>query len=174
MAVVLFVVKASIRAGAEEAFNRWYNEEPAQLLQFRGAVSARRYKAIMGEDEYQYIAVYEFESEGDLPAVPEVQHLEELKREYDAHFAGVSGVPLSLCPGVALRQGRTARSGQRLCRRSLGQIVGRGRLRCDGSDPAIVRGRPGHQPEQAGTGDPRDRVDLKRPQRGTRARSESG
>ena len=44
----------------------------------------------MGEDGYQYMAVYEFESRGDLPAVPEVGHLEELKREYDAHFAGVS------------------------------------------------------------------------------------
>ena len=64
MAVVLFVVRASITPEREEAFNRWYNEEHCpQLLQFRGAVSARRYKAIMGEDEYQYMAMYEFESE---------------------------------------------------------------------------------------------------------------
>ena len=64
MAVVLFVVKASITPEQEEAFNRWYNEEHCpQLLQFRGAVSARRYKAIMGEHDYQYMAVYEFESD---------------------------------------------------------------------------------------------------------------
>ncbi|MBI4199499.1 MAG: hypothetical protein HY535_03385, partial [Chloroflexi bacterium] len=55
MATVLFVVKATITKDREEAFNRWYNEEHVpQFLQFKGAVSARRYKAIMGEDKYQY------------------------------------------------------------------------------------------------------------------------
>jgi heme-degrading monooxygenase HmoA len=91
MAVVLFVVKASITPEQEEAFNRWYNEEHCpQLLQFRGAVSARRYKAILGEDEHQYMAVYEFESEATFQRFLKSGHLEELKREYDAHFAGVS------------------------------------------------------------------------------------
>ena len=84
MAVVLFVVKASITPEREEAFNRWYNEEHCpQLLQFRGAVSARRYKAIMGEDEYPYM-------EATFQRFLKSGHLEELKREYDAHFAGVS------------------------------------------------------------------------------------
>ena len=64
MATVLFVVKASITPDQEAAFNRWYNTEHCpELLQFKGAVSARRYKAIMGEDRHQYMAVYEFESE---------------------------------------------------------------------------------------------------------------
>jgi hypothetical protein len=87
MAVVLFVVRASITPEREEAFNRWYNEEHCpQLLQFRGAVSARRYKAIMGEDEYQYMAMYEFESEATYQRFLESGHLEQLKRDYDAHF----------------------------------------------------------------------------------------
>ena len=91
MAVVLFVVRASITPEREEAFNRWYNEEHCpQLLQFRGAVSARRYKAIMGETEYQYMAVYEFESEATYQRFLESEHLEELKRDYDAHFGAVS------------------------------------------------------------------------------------
>jgi len=91
MAIVLFVVKASITPEQEEAFNRWYNEEHCpQLLQFRGAVSARRYKAIMGEDDYQYMAVYEFESEETFQRFFASGHLEQLKRDYDAHFGGVS------------------------------------------------------------------------------------
>jgi antibiotic biosynthesis monooxygenase (ABM) superfamily enzyme len=91
MAVALFVVKATITPEQEEAFNRWYNQEHCpQLLRFPGAVSARRYKAIMGEDRYQYMAVYEFESEATLRRFLESGHLEELKRDYDAHFAGVS------------------------------------------------------------------------------------
>jgi antibiotic biosynthesis monooxygenase (ABM) superfamily enzyme len=91
MATVLFVVKASITPEQEEAFNRWYNEEHCpQLLQFRGAVSARRYKAILGEDHYQYMAVYEFESEATFQRFLDSGHLEQLKQEYDAHFGGVS------------------------------------------------------------------------------------
>jgi hypothetical protein len=54
MATVLFVVKASITPEREEAFNRWYNEEHCpQLLHYRGALSARRDKAIPGEAKYQ-------------------------------------------------------------------------------------------------------------------------
>jgi antibiotic biosynthesis monooxygenase (ABM) superfamily enzyme len=91
MAVALFVVKATITPEQEEAFNRWYNQEHCpQLLRFPGAVSARRYKAIMGEDRYQYMALYEFESEATLQRFLESGHLDELKRDYDAHFGGVS------------------------------------------------------------------------------------
>ena len=91
MATVLFVVKASIPPAQEEAFNRWYNEEHCpQLLRFKGAVSARRYKAIMGEDKYQYMALYEFASEATFQRFLESGHLDELKRDYDAHFGGVS------------------------------------------------------------------------------------
>jgi hypothetical protein len=91
MATVLFVVKASITPEREEAFNRWYNEEHCpQLLQFRGAVSARRYKAIMGEDEYQYMAVYEFASEAVFQRFLDSGHLEQLKGDYDAQFGAVS------------------------------------------------------------------------------------
>ena len=42
----------------------------------------------MGEDEYQYMAVYEFESEATYQRFLESGHLEELKRDYDAHFGG--------------------------------------------------------------------------------------
>jgi antibiotic biosynthesis monooxygenase (ABM) superfamily enzyme len=91
MATVLFVVKASITPEQEEAFNQWYNEEHCpQLLQFEGAISARRYKAIMGEDNYHYMAVYEFESEAVFQRFLESGHLEQLKQEYDAHFGEVS------------------------------------------------------------------------------------
>ncbi|MCX5908376.1 MAG: DUF4286 family protein, partial [Deltaproteobacteria bacterium] len=67
MATVLFVVKATITKDKEEAYNRWYNEEHVPMfLQFKGAVSARRYKAILGEDKYQYMAVYELQDEETL------------------------------------------------------------------------------------------------------------
>lgn len=91
MATVLFVVKASITRDQEAAFNHWYDTEHVpQLLQYKGAVSARRYRAIMGEDRYQYMAVYEFESEETFQRFLDSDHLVTLKKEYDVHFGTVS------------------------------------------------------------------------------------
>jgi uncharacterized protein (DUF1330 family) len=91
MATALFAVKATITPAQEEAFNRWYNEEHCpQLLQYQGALSARRYKAILGEDKYQYMAVYEFEDEATLRRFLDSEHFAQLKRDYDASFGAVS------------------------------------------------------------------------------------
>ena len=91
MATALFVVKATISKEQEAAFNTWYNEEHCpQVLQYKGAVSARRYKAILGEDKYQYMAVYEFESEETFQRFLASDHLATLKKKYDAAFGTVS------------------------------------------------------------------------------------
>jgi hypothetical protein len=64
MPTVLFVVKATIASSREEAFNRWYDETHVpDVLKFPGVVSARRYRALEGEDTYQYMAVYEVRDE---------------------------------------------------------------------------------------------------------------
>jgi hypothetical protein len=68
MAIGLFVVRATITGEREAAFNKWYNEEHLpQVLRYNGAVSGRRYRKVMGEDRYQYMAIYEF-------AIEEVLH----------------------------------------------------------------------------------------------------
>lgn len=91
MATVLFVVKATITKDQEPAFNRWYNEEHIpQFLQFKGAVSARRYKALQGEDRYQYMAVYELADEAAFDRLMQSEHFKALKAEYDAHFGATS------------------------------------------------------------------------------------
>jgi len=90
MATVLFVVKATITKDREEAFNRWYNDEHVpQVLQFKGVVSARRYKALEGE-EFQYMAVYELQDEATYRRLMASDHMKLLRSEYDAHFGGVS------------------------------------------------------------------------------------
>ena len=91
MAVTIFVVRASITKEKEADFNRWYNEEHApQLLQFNGAVSARRYKQVLGDDKLEYMAVYEFASEDVFRRFMASEHLKTLIEEYDASFGGVS------------------------------------------------------------------------------------
>jgi len=87
MAITLFVVRATISKEQEAAFNRWYNEEHApQLLQYNGAVSARRYKKILGDDKFQYMALYEFASEAVFKRFQESDHLKTLVKEYNASF----------------------------------------------------------------------------------------
>ena len=91
MAVTIFVVHATISKDQEAAFNKWYNEEHApHVLRYNGAVSARRYRKILGDDKYQYMAVYEFASEEVFRRFQESDHLKELVKEYNAHFGTTS------------------------------------------------------------------------------------
>jgi hypothetical protein len=91
MAVVLFVVRATITKDKEAAFNKWYNEKHApQVLQYNGAVSARRYKKILGDDKFQYMAVYELASEEVFKRFQQSDHLKTLIKDYDANFATAS------------------------------------------------------------------------------------
>ena len=91
MAIGLFVVRATITAEREAAFNKWYNEEHVpQVLRYNGAVSGRRYRKVVGEGRYQYMALYEFASEAVLQQFLESDALKELRAEYDQHFGAVS------------------------------------------------------------------------------------
>ena len=91
MAVGLFVVRATIPKDREGAFNKWYNEEHLpQVLRYNGAISGRRYRKVMGEDKYDYMAVYEFASEEVLQHFLKSDALKELRAEYDKHFGDVS------------------------------------------------------------------------------------
>jgi antibiotic biosynthesis monooxygenase (ABM) superfamily enzyme len=91
MAITLFVVRATITNDKEAAFNKWYNEEHVpQVLQFNGAASARRYRKILGEDKFQYMAVYEFASEDAFRRFQDSDHLKTLIKDYNASFATTS------------------------------------------------------------------------------------
>jgi len=91
MATVLFIVKATIPRKKEAAFNRWYNDKHCpQFLRYPGAVSARRYKAIMGEDKYRYMAVYEVKDERTFRALMKSDHMKALRRDYDRWSGKVS------------------------------------------------------------------------------------
>jgi antibiotic biosynthesis monooxygenase (ABM) superfamily enzyme len=91
MAVVIFVVRANITKDQEAAFNRWYNEEHVpQVLQYNGAVCARRYKKILGDEKYEYMAVYEFASEAIFERFQQSDHLKTLVKDYNANFGEAS------------------------------------------------------------------------------------
>lgn len=91
MAIAILTVRATITPEQEEAFNHWYNTEHVpQLLRYRGAVGGRRYKKILGEDKFQYMAVYEFESEETFRKFLDSDHYAEMIEEYNVNFGEAS------------------------------------------------------------------------------------
>src|SRR5512139_914034 len=84
----LLIVMASVAAEEEEAFNRWYNEDhlPKVLERMPGVLSGRRYKIMDGEEQYQFMAMYEFESYEALEAATKTEQGKQLVREYDEAF----------------------------------------------------------------------------------------
>ena len=84
----LFIVMAKVKPEDEDAFNRWYNEDhlPKALERFPGVLSGRRYKILEGEDEYQYMALYEFESYDAMHATVNSTVIQGLIQEFNAAF----------------------------------------------------------------------------------------
>jgi antibiotic biosynthesis monooxygenase (ABM) superfamily enzyme len=81
----LFIVHSSIDSEREEAFNHWYTTKHCpDVLKAPGAISARRYRRILGDDPQMYIAVYEFESEDALNRFLESPYRKELLAEHHA------------------------------------------------------------------------------------------
>ena len=87
----LFIVKAKVKPEHEDAFNQWYNEEhlPRALERFPGVLSGRRYKVMEGEDEYQFLALYEFESYEAMHAAVNSDVIKQLIKEFDEAFGDV-------------------------------------------------------------------------------------
>lgn len=90
-APVLYMVRATIAKEREREWNEWYDRVHLPAMgRFPGVASARRYRTIMGEDEWQYVTCLEFESEQAFHAYMASDHLKELVRDYDARFGGAS------------------------------------------------------------------------------------
>ncbi|HEX8704440.1 MAG TPA: DUF4286 family protein [Myxococcaceae bacterium] len=91
MGSVMYIVKATIPPEREDEFNRWYDEiHIPELLTFEGVISGRRFKPLMGEDRWQYLAVYEFVDEAAWRRFMDSEHLKKLKADYDRRFGDVS------------------------------------------------------------------------------------
>jgi hypothetical protein len=44
----------------------------------------------MGEDKFQYMAVYELQDEATFRRLMDSEHMKQLRSEYDTHFGPVS------------------------------------------------------------------------------------
>jgi len=84
----LLIVMARVKPEDDEAFNKWYNEDhlPKAIERFPGVLSGRRYRILEGEEEYRYLAIYEFESYEVMHATMHSDVMKGLIQEYDAAF----------------------------------------------------------------------------------------
>ena len=84
----LFIVMAKVNPEAEEAFNRWYNEDhmPKALERFPGVISGKRYQITEGEDDYRFMAMYEFESVDAMHKAVNSDAIQGLIKEFDEAF----------------------------------------------------------------------------------------
>jgi antibiotic biosynthesis monooxygenase (ABM) superfamily enzyme len=88
----VFIVMANVKPEQEDAFNRWYDEDhmPKALNRFPGVISGRRHKIMDGGDGFNYMALYEFESEAKLNETMNSDALQGLIQEFDAAFGEVT------------------------------------------------------------------------------------
>jgi antibiotic biosynthesis monooxygenase (ABM) superfamily enzyme len=90
-ATALFVVKATITPDKEAEFNDWYHRvHIPDVLKYPDCLSARRYRALSGEDKFQYMALYEFRDQQALEEFLQSDHLRNLARDYEAAFGPFS------------------------------------------------------------------------------------
>ncbi|HET7342616.1 MAG TPA: antibiotic biosynthesis monooxygenase [Methylomirabilota bacterium] len=91
----MFVVKATIARDQEAAFNAWYDTVRAgEAARVPGCTGMRRYAALplasahAGDEPWQYMVCYDFDSEEALQAFVRSDTLRAMTRDYDARFGG--------------------------------------------------------------------------------------
>ena len=85
-------VRATVEAGREDEFNRWYDDEhvPDAVSMFPGCLGGARYKVVDGDGTHQYIALYAFGSQAELKAALAGPAIKELARRYDEAIGAFS------------------------------------------------------------------------------------
>jgi antibiotic biosynthesis monooxygenase (ABM) superfamily enzyme len=85
-------VRATVEAGREDEFNRWYDEEHVAdaVSMFPGCLGGARYKVVDGDGTHQYIALYAFGSAAELTAAISGPEIKELARRYDQAIGSFS------------------------------------------------------------------------------------
>jgi hypothetical protein len=85
-------VRATVEAGREDEFNRWYNSEhiPDFVNIFPGCLGASRFKVMDGDGSHQYMALYAFRTAEELKAAIGSPEIKALIHKYDEAIGSFS------------------------------------------------------------------------------------
>lgn len=87
MPPVLFLVKIKLPKEIEAEFNRFYDEvHIPDVLAFPGAVSFRRYRAVLGEEHFQLLSAIEFRDRAALQAFLDSDYRKQISDKIDAKW----------------------------------------------------------------------------------------
>lgn len=87
MPPVLFLVKFKVPEAIRAEFDRWYAEEHLpEVIAFPGTVGARRFRTLLGDDEYNEISLFEFRDEAALAAYLDSPHRRRVTEEFDRRY----------------------------------------------------------------------------------------
>ena len=90
MATVLFMVKIRLPKEIEVEFNKFYEEvHVPDVLAFPGAVSFRRYRAILGEDHFQLLSAIEFKDEAALQRFLDSDYRKQISDKIDTRWGAL-------------------------------------------------------------------------------------
>lgn len=87
-----FIVQLNIDPAHEERWHEWYHSVhiPEVMEAGKGILHAARFRKIGGTGEYNYSAVYEFESEESLREFLASSRLAEMSAQYNKDWGKVS------------------------------------------------------------------------------------
>jgi antibiotic biosynthesis monooxygenase (ABM) superfamily enzyme len=85
-------VRATVDAGREDEFNRWYNSQHVldAVNMLPGCLGASRFKVMDGDGSHQYMALYAFRTAEELKAAIGSPEIKELIRKYDEAIGSFS------------------------------------------------------------------------------------
>jgi hypothetical protein len=90
VASVLFLVKINLPKEIEAEFNKFYEEvHVPDVLAFPGAVSFRRYRAILGEGHFQFLSAIEFKDEAALQRFLASDYRKQISDKIDVKWGSV-------------------------------------------------------------------------------------
>ena len=87
MPPVLFMVKMKIPKAIEAEFDKFYEEvHIPDVLAYPGAVSFRRYRAVLGEDHFQLLSAVEFKDQATLQRFLASDYRKQISDKLDVKF----------------------------------------------------------------------------------------
>jgi antibiotic biosynthesis monooxygenase (ABM) superfamily enzyme len=91
VAGALFIVKTTITADEEAAFNRWYDEEHVPgMTACPGVLNGRRFRQLSGDDGFQYMTMYEFADRKALSSFFKSDNFKALLADYQTRWPAPS------------------------------------------------------------------------------------
>jgi hypothetical protein len=86
---VLYIVKSVVSSEYVNQFDEWYHKKHIpEFIKVSGCKTGRRFKTILPEDKYMYMAIYEFSDKETFLKYQSSEGKKVLLKDFSDNFAG--------------------------------------------------------------------------------------